>query len=55
LQAVLGLDTPRYHHHRLVSDESGRRLSKRDQDLTLAALRDSGVSAAAIRQRLGLV
>lgn len=53
LQALLDLPAPRYHHHRLVRDESGRRLAKRDRDLTLAALRAAGVSPAEIRARLG--
>ncbi len=54
LQAVLGLEAPRYHHHRLVRDASGRRLAKRDRDLTLAALRAAGVTPAEIRRRLGM-
>jgi glutamyl-Q tRNA(Asp) synthetase len=53
LQAVLGLATPRYHHHALVRDASGRRLAKRDRDLALAELRSRGVTPAEIRARLG--
>lgn len=53
LQAVLGLRVPRYQHHRLVHDESGRRLAKRDEAQTLAALRAAGVTPAGIRRRLG--
>lgn len=53
LQALLGLPAPRYHHHRLVRDDSGRRLAKRDRDLTLAVLRAAGVGPAEIRARLG--
>jgi glutamyl-Q tRNA(Asp) synthetase len=30
LQAVLGLPTPLYHHHRLIAGPDGRRLAKRD-------------------------
>lgn len=48
LQALLGLDTPDYAHHPLVTDASGRRLAKRDKALTLAALRERGVSPIAI-------
>src|SRR3546814_7715264 len=33
LQALLGLPTPRYHHHPLVTDAAGRRLAKRDRAL----------------------
>ena len=45
LQALLGLPTPRYRHHPLLTDASGRRLSKRDGALTIRALRQNGVSA----------
>ena len=50
LQAVLGLATPRYHHHRLVRDATGRRLAKRDRGGTLAAVRGQGLSPADIRR-----
>lgn len=53
LQALLGLPTPEYHHHRLLADEAGRRLAKRDRAATLHSLRESGVSAADVRKRLG--
>lgn len=46
LQALLGLPTPRYRHHPLIRDESGRKLSKSDGDTALAALRARGASAA---------
>lgn len=46
LQALLGLPTPLYHHHRLVKDAAGKRLAKRDGGETLASLRAAGVSAA---------
>lgn len=49
LQAVLGLDVPRYYHHRLVCDATGHRLAKRDAALALAALRERGVTADAVR------
>lgn len=55
LQAVLGLDVPRYHHHRLVRDAAGRRLAKRDRDLALAALRAAGTTPAQVRRELGLL
>ena len=44
LQALLNLHTPAYQHHKLLTDDTGRRFSKRDQDLTIAALRESGKS-----------
>jgi glutamyl-Q tRNA(Asp) synthetase len=44
LQALLDLPTPRYRHHELVTDAAGRRLSKRDQALTIRSMRQSGMS-----------
>jgi len=54
LQALLGLPEPAYAHHRLILDEQGRKFSKRDQAVTLAALRDAGATPGDIRARLGL-
>jgi glutamyl-Q tRNA(Asp) synthetase len=42
LQAVLGLPTPRYHHHPLIGDEEGERLAKRKRSPSLADLRNAG-------------
>lgn len=53
LQALLGLEVPRYRHHRLITDASGRRLAKRDAATSLKALRESGWTAARVRQELG--
>ncbi len=53
LQALLGFNTPDYHHHPLVRDDSGRRLAKRNQALTLNFLRNSGVSREEVLRRLG--
>ena len=44
LQALLGLPAPDYHHHRLVTDETGKRLAKRHDSLTLGSLRAAGQS-----------
>ncbi len=52
LQALLGLPTPVYHHHHLITDEAGKRLAKRDRATTLQSLRESGVNARAVRERL---
>ena len=49
LQALLGLPTPRYRHHRLLADASGKRFAKRDRSLTLRALREAGRSAEEVR------
>src|SRR3546814_8101831 len=52
LQALLGLPTPRYHHHPLVTDAAGRRLAKRDRALTLEEMRRAGTDPAALLARL---
>lgn len=54
LQALLGLPAPVYRHHRLVRDESGRKLSKSTQATALRALRAQGASPADIRRLIGL-
>ncbi|MGB8601692.1 MAG: tRNA glutamyl-Q(34) synthetase GluQRS [Rhizomicrobium sp.] len=54
LQALLGLPEPHYHHHRLILDEQGHKFAKRNHSVTLAALRDAGVTPAEIWQRVGL-
>ena len=53
LQTLLDLPAPRYHHHRLIEDEEGRKLAKSEGAPTLRSLRDEGVSAQDIRRRLG--
>lgn len=53
IQAVLGLNIPRYAHHLLLTNAAGERLSKRDGALGLAALRDAGRSAAEVRALAG--
>jgi glutamyl-Q tRNA(Asp) synthetase len=52
LQALLDLPTPRYHHHKLVTDEHGRRLAKRHGAPTLAVLRSAGADPADLREKL---
>lgn len=44
LQGLLGLPAPTYHHHRLLTDDSGERLAKRNQSITLKSLREGGVT-----------
>jgi glutamyl-Q tRNA(Asp) synthetase len=48
LQALLGLPTPRYRHHPLLTDATGRRLAKRDRALTIRAMRADGLRPSAI-------
>jgi glutamyl-Q tRNA(Asp) synthetase len=52
LQALLGLPTPHYHHHPLLTDSQGRRLAKRTGALTLADLRSAGVDPKALADNL---
>ncbi len=53
LQALLGLDVPAYHHHRLIEGADGRRLAKRDAGLTIRALRQAGKTPDAVRAMCG--
>ena len=50
LQALLDLPVPVWHHHRLIRDDAGRRLAKRDDARALATLRAQGVAASAVRE-----
>ena len=50
---LLGLATPFYHHHALLSDEQGQKLSKSRSSTSLAGMREAGASPAGIRKRLG--
>ena len=54
LQALLGLHAPVYHHHRLILDEDGRKLSKSTRATALRELRNQGLTPADIRRRVGL-
>jgi len=54
LQALLDLPVPGYHHHALLSGESGNRLAKRDRALTLRALREAGHGPADVRRMAGI-
>ena len=53
LQRLLHLPTPIYWHHPLLTGPDGKRYAKRDKSLTLASLREAGVSPADIRARIG--
>jgi len=48
LQQLLGLPLPDYHHHRLITDESGERLAKRADALAIRTLRAAGRSPAEV-------
>ena len=48
LQALLGLPTPCYRHHPLLTDSAGRRLAKRAGAPTIRSMRQLGMTAAEI-------
>ena len=54
LQTLLSLPEPLYHHHRLVLDNDGRKLSKSLGDTGIAEWRRQGLSMAELRRRIGL-
>ncbi len=54
LQHLLALPTPVYHHHRLIRDDQGKRLAKRDDARALSKYRADGATPADIRQMVGL-
>jgi glutamyl-Q tRNA(Asp) synthetase len=55
LQSLLGLPAPHYHHHRLILDDSGRKLAKSTNATGLRELRARGITPAEIRRMVGLV
>lgn len=54
LQKLFGLPTPTYHHHKLIRDDAGKRLAKRDDARAIAKYREDGASPADIRAMVGL-
>jgi glutamyl-Q tRNA(Asp) synthetase len=54
LQTLLGLPEPVYHHHRLILDAGGRKLSKSTRSTSLRALRAQGATPADIRRLVGM-
>jgi len=51
LQKLLGYETPLYAHHRLLTDAAGRRFAKRDRDMTIRAMRESGMTPREVIDR----
>jgi glutamyl/glutaminyl-tRNA synthetase len=57
LTEALGANPPEYIHHGLILGEDGRKLAKRAPGSTVAALREAGIPAVAVRcylEELGL-
>ena len=53
LQKLLNLPTPQYHHHRLIRDDAGKRLAKRDDARAIRHYRDDGATPQDIRRLVG--
>lgn len=53
LQRLLGLPTPLYHHHDLIRDARGQKLSKSLSSTALRQLRMEGVTSKDVRRQLG--
>ena len=54
LQHLLGLPTPEYNHHKLIRDENGKRLAKRDDARAIRKYREDGLTPDDIRMMVGL-
>lgn len=54
LAKLLGLPPVAYHHHRLIRDEDGKRLAKRDDARAIASYRTGGATPDDIRRMVGL-
>ncbi len=54
LQRLLDLPTPTYHHHRLIRDDAGKRLAKRDDARAIRKYRQDGATPEDIRHMVGL-
>ena len=54
LQVLLGLPEPVYHHHKLILDADGRKLSKSTHATSLRELRADGATPADVRRIVGL-
>lgn len=54
LQKLLQLETPVYCHHKLIRDETGKRLAKRDDARAISTYRAEGLLPQDIRELVGL-
>ena len=53
IQALMDWPAPVYRHHRLLAGPDGRRYAKRDRSVTLAELREGGLTPETLRAELG--
>jgi len=54
LQILLDLPAPAYHHHELLRDAAGRKLSKSLRAKSLRAMRREGLAPADLKEQLGI-
>jgi glutamyl-Q tRNA(Asp) synthetase len=54
LQWIQGIRPPLYHHHRLIRDDAGKRLAKRDDARAISKYREDGATPADVRHLVGL-
>ena len=54
LQEILGIDPPVYCHHKLINDEKGRKLSKRDMASSIRAMRENGMTPSDIHEIIAI-
>ncbi len=54
LQEILGLAPPHYHHHQLITDDAGFKLSKSNQDTSIKSLREAGCTPGDIGRMVGI-
>ena len=54
LLALLGHRQPLYYHHKLIRDDTGKRLAKRDDARAISLYRSEGASPQDIREIIGL-
>lgn len=52
IQALLGLDAPEYHHHKLLYDHEGKRFAKRNHSVTLRDIRAKGFSLVDVKSMI---
>ncbi|MEM7471094.1 MAG: tRNA glutamyl-Q(34) synthetase GluQRS [Pseudomonadota bacterium] len=55
LQQLFDLQTPTYHHHKLIRDDQGKRLAKRDDARAISKYREDGYTPDDIRKMVGLL
>ena len=54
LHALMGWPIPQYYHHALITDSSGKKLSKRDKANSIASYKNQGLTRQDIKEMAGL-